>query len=374
MSTRERFRLAALACGAVLLLAACAPRSAPVSTAPRVRDLTIPAALTAQADDVYVRIVDVGPGLCAVARIPGGHAMVFDAGHWIGQHCISAVRELVPEQVVDLLILSHSDADHLGDAAAVLTENRVLQTILAGEIRETQAWRRLVEALGAEVQEGGSVHNLQSVDLRPGTVATIGDARLILIAGWPRWTEAGPTAAERRNAISIVARLEYRGRSITFTGDTIGRRLNDPDDACKDAEKVMIERHNAAHVPLTTDVLIAAHHGGNNGSSRCFIRAANPAAVVFSAGHQYNHPTTGAASRFLGHGLSLSRVFRTDLGDDEGGFEWPQGRIPGCADPPGDDDVEIVMRSGGWIDVGYMRPSGGCDSRTSHRFDTYTIG
>jgi hypothetical protein len=39
-------------------------------------------ALEAGPDDVYIRVVDVGPGLCVVAKIPSGHHLVFDAGHW----------------------------------------------------------------------------------------------------------------------------------------------------------------------------------------------------------------------------------------------------------------------------------------------------
>jgi hypothetical protein len=37
-------------------------------------------------------------------------------------------------------------------------------------------------------------------------------------------------------------------------------------------------------------------------------------------------------------------MFRTDRGDDEpGGFEWKKGSLPGCNDPAGDDDVEVVL-------------------------------
>ena len=90
---------------------------------------------------------------------------------------------------------------------------------------------------------------------------------MTLVAGWPRWDGPGPTPSERLNAISIVVRLEYRGRSILFTGDTVRRRLDDDDDACKDAEQVMVERHGAGQVLLKSDVLIASHHGANNDSA-----------------------------------------------------------------------------------------------------------
>jgi beta-lactamase superfamily II metal-dependent hydrolase len=218
------------------------------------------AALEMEDDDVYVRVVDVGAGLCAVVRAPGNHFMVFDAGHWNGQHCIQAARELVTGDAIDLMVISHSDADHLGDGARILTEKRVRQTILAGEVRDTGSWESLVNALVEEVKEGGSVHNLQSVPLVAGTTIPLGDATVTLVAGWPVWTEPGPTESERRNAISVVVRLEYRSRTVLFTGDIVGRRLTDLDDACKDAEKVMVDRHNAGEVSLKSDVLIASQH------------------------------------------------------------------------------------------------------------------
>jgi beta-lactamase superfamily II metal-dependent hydrolase len=322
------------------------------------------AALTLEDDDVYVRVVDVGPGLCAVIRAPDDHFMVFDAGHWNGQHCINAVRELVTGDSIDLMVISHSDADHLGDAARILGEKRVRQTILAGEVRDTASWRSLVDALAEEVKEGGSVHNLQSVPLVPGTTLPLGEAIITLVAGWPVWTDPGPTESERRNAISVVVRLDYRSRSVLFTGDTVGRRLADLDDACKDAEKVMVDRHNAGQVSLKSDVLIASHHGGNNGSAKCFIQAIDPQFVIFSAGHDHQHPTHAAATRFLTHGLSASRLFRTDFGDDEAGaFEWKVNSVTGCSDPAGDDDVEIALRAAGTVEVDYLRTASGCDSR-----------
>ena len=204
---------------------------------------------------------------CAVIMVPGGSSMVYDAGHWNGEHCLKVVRELITGDAIDLLIISHSDADHLGDGARNYNEKRVRHTILAGEPRTTASWRNLVDALADEVKEGGSVLNLQSLPLVPGATVPLGEAVVTLVAGWPRWDAPGPTPSERLNAISIVVRLEYRGRSILFTGDTVRRRLDDDDDACKDAEQVMVERHGAGQVRLKSDVLITSHHGANNDSA-----------------------------------------------------------------------------------------------------------
>ena len=112
--------------------------------------------------------------------------MVFDAGHWNGQHCIKAVKDLITTETIDLMIISHSDADHLGDGARILSEKRVLQTILAGEPRTTGSWKDLVQALSNEVAEGGSVPQPPVGGARAGKDPTAGtsdgDARGRVVA------------------------------------------------------------------------------------------------------------------------------------------------------------------------------------------------
>ena len=81
--------------------------------------LLILAGAPASAQDALLsRIVDVGPGLCTVTIAPGEErsaVMVYDGGHWQGRACRNAVREMVVGDTIDLLVLSHSDADHLGE-------------------------------------------------------------------------------------------------------------------------------------------------------------------------------------------------------------------------------------------------------------------
>lgn len=310
-------------------------------------------------EDLYIRVVDVGNGLCTITLAPGGHVMVYDTGHWIGDHCHSAVHELVPAgSDIDLLVLSHSDSDHIGDTAAVLGGYRVKVILHTGNARTTTTWQRANEAIAQEVSEGASVINLGTMPVEPGTQFALGPTTATFITGWHEWTDSGPTPAERRNAISIVIRLEFQGRSVLFTGDTVGRRRHDNNSACKDAEKAMVE--NAAAVPLASDIMTAPHHGGNNGSSNCFIRAVNPQYVIFSAGRGHHHPSQTAADRYIANGVLVENLFRTDRGDHEGEPEWIHGAIEGCHDQPGDDDVELLINGTGEIRVKYRQESNGC--------------
>src|SRR5574341_1183493 len=51
--------------------------------------------LTPGPADLYVRVVDVGPGLCTITETPNGHYLIYDAGHWQSSQCLAAAREIV---------------------------------------------------------------------------------------------------------------------------------------------------------------------------------------------------------------------------------------------------------------------------------------
>ncbi len=112
---------------------------------------------------------------------------------------------------------------------------------------------------------------------------------------------------------------------------------------------------------IASDVIVAPHHGADNGSAQCFIDAVDPEWVVFSAGHAHRHPRVDAAQRYLDAGIALSKIFRTDRADDESGTgEWKEGAVDDCSDPRGDDDVEILVTDTGTVTVGYAQGDGGC--------------
>ncbi len=204
-------------------------------------------------NDVYVRVVDVGPGLCTVTEIPGGHYMIYDAGHWTGTHCINAVQDIVDGTDIDLLVISHSDSDHLGAADEILGMYNVQRIIRTGMTRTPAAWTNANTAIATEEAAGAAVTNLQTTTLVPGTRINLGEATVTLIAGWGQWP--GLSGSELNNVVSIVVRLAYRGNSVLFTGDTVGRHIGDPNSTCIAAEQHMFL--NSPTVPIRSDILIA---------------------------------------------------------------------------------------------------------------------
>lgn len=310
-------------------------------------------ALVPEEGALFVRILDVGAGHAAVAIAPGGGVLVYDAGG--GTDTLDKVLELVPAGAeIDLLVLSHSDADHIGAADEILAEYTVSRVLRTGHERSTYAWRDADRAVRDEVETEGALDlNLARHPIPPGATWRVGDAFATMVSGHSRPpSEWGPLSeSERRNAVSVVVRLLFAGRAVLFTGDAVGRHNGDPPWTCIATEDGMVR--NSPAVPVASDVLIAPHHGADNGSSELFIRAVAPDWVVFPAGHRHDHPRASAAGRYLDWGLPPERLLRTDLGDDEGAAEWDHGREPDARDPKGDDDVDILVRADGTILVAY---------------------
>jgi beta-lactamase superfamily II metal-dependent hydrolase len=308
-------------------------------------------------DDVYVRVVDVGPGLCVVTEVPNGRYLVYDAGYWRGTKCLEAVREIVDGEMIDLLIIGSVQSDHLGEADDILREYEVPRIIRADQPRWNSAtWRRANEAIGEQVKFGASVVNLQTMGLPPRTEFALGDAKVTVIGGWGALTRPGAEDGHGERAEGVVVRLQYGEGSVMFTGHGSDSAGSDPDSVCEDA----VKRVRSAKIELASDVLIAPLRSDSPASTTCFIEAVDPTFVIFSAGHEGELPEAEAVERYRDHGVPLKNIFRTDRADDEGGAEWSEGRMVGCVDGPGDDNVDIVLPKDGKLQVRYRQALTGC--------------
>ena len=314
-------------------------------------------ALEIESDAVFVRIIDVGAGHSAVVRMPGNHYMVYDAGDYRddGTSAIEGIREVVPEsEDIDLLVLSHSDADHLGAVDKLFDAYTIKKVLRSGYKRTTARWRDADEAIRSAKDDHKTLDiNLRYFEFPAGATYRFGDTFVTMVAGFHKppsdWDIKNKS--EERNAGSIIIRVQFKGKSILFTGDAVGRHIDDPPDAVIAIEKFVIE--NSAVIPIDSDVLVAPHHGADNGGSTAFIKAVSPNWVIFPSGHAHKHPRAVAAERYLDNGVAKQNMFRTDLGDDEGVKEWGHGRVNNHKDGRRDDDVDILIRPSGEILVEY---------------------
>jgi len=289
-----------------------------------------------------------------VVAMPDGHYMIYDAGY--GDNAIEDVAEIIPDgSRIDLMVLSHTDSDHLGAVREICDLYDIDRIIHSGMERTSATWAESDAAIRAESAgpDGCKDINLSRLEFPAGATYRFGDVFVTMVCGFGEppgdWDISG--SGEHNNAGSIVIRLQYRGRSILFCGDAVGRHDGGPQNQCIATEKFMLEMSEA--ILIRSEVIIAPHHGGDNGSSEAFIERVDPDYVIFSAGHRYEHPKAITVQRYLNQGVAESHIFRTDLGDDEGSDEWDGGRISGQHDPSGDDDIDIVIRDNGNVAVDY---------------------
>lgn len=279
--------------------------------------------------------------------------MVFDAGLVTrSDHIVAQMKEIMgTDRVIDLLVISHTDSDHLGAIPAIFNEFEVRTVLRSGLVRcppnQGCRWRTSQNKILEAVGQGKTVDlNLRFSPIGLGYTFRFGEATVQFVSGFHMppadWNVSG---SDFRNAGSIVVRLEYDGKSILFTGDEWGKEfgLNSPMEG---AEQFMV--NNKVDRPIDSDVLIAAHHGADNASSTDFLKEVSPTFVIFPAGGSHEHPRQNTVTRMIrpGVGIAEDKLFRTDQCDSPGPNEWVGAWVPGADDSARDDDIDIVLTKG----------------------------
>jgi competence protein ComEC len=237
-----------------------------------------------------VTFLDVGQGDAAVLHLPGGEAMVIDAGaategYDAGERVILPYLRHCGMRRLHTLVITHPDNDHRGGADAVLEELPVGDILLGGSWPKDGAAGALLSRMHERVD---SVR-----DVRAGT-------RIVLPGGAVLYVLSPPEGehCEASNEHSVVFLLVHGQTRILFTGD-----------ADVEAEQRMVERYGDF---LQADVLKVGHHGSATSSCAAFVSRVRPKHAVISAGrnNRFKHPDALVLRRLQ---LAGADIHRTDI-------------------------------------------------------------
>lgn len=173
---------------------------------------------------------------------------------------------------IDLLILSHMDIDHVGEAEDVINKKNVRNLMVNFEDPKLEEWAE-------NIIEGDFTGNV----LPSGDISTMNVGNILI-----ENLDAGYPGAEKvSNEHSIVLKVSLGDYSFLMTGDMTEA----------------MEEYMLGHMSdLQVDVLKLAHHGSDTSTGSAIVEAASPAYALISAGadNQYGHPHQNVLDRLEG--------------------------------------------------------------------------
>ena len=236
-----------------------------------------------------VNFFDVGQGDAIFIETPQRHQILIDGGP--DSTILEKLTKEMPfwDRSIDLIILTHPDADHLSGLIEVLKRYKVEKILWTGIVKDTpayQEWLKLIE------NEKAIIFIAQA-----GQRIKAGRAYWDIL--WPMENLEGKELKNTNNT-SIIAKLVFGVNSFLFTGD-----------AYKSVEKKLIE----SGANLDSDILKVSHHGSKTSTSEEFIEKVSPKTAIISVGkdNKYGHPHQEVLETLAKYDIN---ILRTDLQGD----------------------------------------------------------
>lgn len=228
---------------------------------------------------------DIGQGNAVIVRT-ANHALVYDTGPRFSLESDAGHRVLVPllrafGEVVDTVMLSHRDTDHVGGALAVLAMQPQAELI-------------------SSIEDG---HELQRV--RPVTRCLAGQTWTwdgvrfdLLHPKMDDYAVPGQANLPKSNAMSCVLRISsyHDGHPAAQVALLAG-----------DIETAQEARLVADGAAIKADVLLVPHHGSKTSSSPAFLDAVHPRLALVQAGYRnrFGHPVPPVMERYRERGIEV---------------------------------------------------------------------
>lgn len=235
----------------------------------------------ADTDSLVVRYLDVGQADATIFHLNDAdeeYVVLYDVGDWQGEEVVDYLHDQQIE-AIDLIIVSHPHADHIGQLNPILEQFSVEEVWMTGNETDTNLFISTMETLLAD----DSI-NYNEPEL--GDEYKIGPLHIEVLH--PEPTEL--TGDLNEDSLSILA--TFGEVKFLFTGD-----------AGVKTELEIIDNHQH----IEAHFLQLGHHGSNTSSDASFIEAVNPAYAIYSAGknNSYGHPSPEVVDLLKGKNIPL---------------------------------------------------------------------
>ena len=226
-------------------------------------------------DRTTLTFLDVGEGAATLLQVPGGPTVLVDAGP---EPLARKLREHGVDEI-DLLVLSHGHADHVGGLEDVIGAVPVATALLPEPEDRSAALDEMEALLRAE----GTDVRRQDEQLRVS-----GDGWSLGIL--PSDPVAGTDQNQRENDDALVAVVELGSGRVLLPGDAEGQALENLD--------------------LPGCIVVAVpHHGSAGGFDAGLLAELSPTLAVIPVGeNRYGHPAPDALEVLAAGGVPFVRT------------------------------------------------------------------
>ena len=238
-----------------------------------------------------ITAIDVGQGDSLLIVSPEGRTMLIDAGGSVGpmQSEFDFGEDVVAPYLwsrglehLDVAVLTHAHADHIGGLARVLEDFHPAE-LWVGINPETNATRHLYQIAAAD-----HIAIFQHV---AGDTVDWGGSKIRILSPPRNWQPK----AEPKNEDSLALQITYGETSALLAGDLV-----------KSMEKFVATESPRA------DLLKVGHHGSATSTDPEFLAAVQPRFALISVGYDnsFGHPKPIVLTRLQQNHV---RTYRTDM-------------------------------------------------------------
>jgi len=242
-----------------------------------------------------VWILDVGQGDSIFIKTPQNNDILIDGGP--DKKVLEELGEILPfwDRKIDLVILTHPNADHLNGLVEVIKRYKVrniLEPVSCYNIPAYLQWKKIIEE-----------KNITKITAQQGEKIIL-DSGITMHILWPPYKTC--EEIDDINNVSVVAQLSYKNIDFLFTGDATSEVENGLAFFCSDSDIKECQKS------FRIEFLKVAHHGSRYSSPKNFLEKIKPLVSLISVGknNSYHHPHQETLKRLKEIG---SRVLRTDV-------------------------------------------------------------
>jgi beta-lactamase superfamily II metal-dependent hydrolase len=241
-------------------------------------------------EEMEIHFIDVGQGDSILILTPNDKSILIDGGPSSASARIQRYLNQLGLHSLDLVVISHTHADHIGGLRALIKAIPVRKLLDSGFANPSPAYEDILSYVKA--------HNIEYILARSGKRIDIDKTRKIAIEvlAPPKENFLSGTRSDV-NANSVVLKINYNTISALFPGDS-----EEPSEEFLLGQKKDL---------LPATLLKVAHHGSRYSSTNAFLSAVHPKVAIVSCGrhNSFKHPNPEALARLSAVGAT---IYRTD--------------------------------------------------------------